>query len=175
MVSPIAEYASAAASRNIPAASMQLKSPHGFGEPISVATIPESVLARAARRSAAFARTARRCAGLVAAQAGKAAAAASTADRASFGLAAGTSQSVFPVIRIQFVEAARPFRRYPLAANEQIQLFHRKLASRDELLDNRLSLIDVKSIVRQAISSGPGIKLITGPRKAARPKPAKPG
>src|SRR6266851_3211775 len=97
IVSPIAEYASAAASRNIPAASMQLKSPHGFGEPISVATIPESVWARAARRSAALARTARRCAGLAAAHAGNAAAAASTAARASLGLAAGTSQSFLPL------------------------------------------------------------------------------
>src|SRR5579875_209333 len=97
MTSPVIQYACAAASRSIPAASETLNIPQPKTPPVSSVMVAASVSPRSSSRSAARRRIERRSAGALRDQAGKAAAAASTAARASSRPAAAAEPTVSPV------------------------------------------------------------------------------
>src|SRR5579871_4489712 len=107
MVSPTTWVVSAAASRNMLAASMTLNAAQPAVPPVSFATVSTKRGVAALKRSAAFSRIMRRSVGPFADQAGNAAAAASAAATASAAVAAAARVATSPLMGLRRSNVAR--------------------------------------------------------------------
>jgi hypothetical protein len=144
ITSPVICVVIEAASRSICEASITLKPPQGAVAPVSSATILPNSAALEARTSAALSRSVRRSLGPIAAQEGKAAAAASTAFLASATLPDGARLAISPVkgfLRSKTAPPAAPTVSPPINILMSMDSSHTAVTAERQLFAARIEFV----------------------------------